>query len=178
MEISSKLAIILSTSVLSFFAFDSMAQTTAAETFNLGLGAETGIPTGVARLGATFTLGATGRLQYGISNNFAITLTTGGYHFFPKLIPGTNTRYASYGEIPVKIGIKEFFVPNIYVGAEGGIAWEKLESGWAPFHRRDLSGGLGYANKHWDIGLRYEDFYMKDYHSGLVGLRLAYGFAL
>jgi hypothetical protein len=50
--------------------------------------------------------------------------------------------------------------------------------GWAPFHRRDLSGGVGYATKHWDVGVRYEDFYMKDYHSGIIGLRLAYGFGL
>lgn len=180
MKFTSKLIAVSFIASAIFFTTNLKAQTTAKNQFNLGLGAEVGIPTGVARLGSTFTLGATGRLQYGVSDNFALTFTTGGYHFFPKINPATNKRYGSYGEIPIKIGVKEFFMPNIYVAAEGGLAWEKLEDGegWAPFHRRDLSGGVGYATKHWDIGVRYEDFYMKDYHTGLVGLRLAYGIGL
>jgi hypothetical protein len=178
MKILPKLIAVSFTASAMFFTTSLKAQTTGKNQFNLGLGAEVGVPTGVSRLGANFTLGATGRLQYGLSDKFALMLTTGGYHFFPKMIPGTDKRYGSYGEIPVKIGVKEFFVPNIYVAAEGGLAWEKLEQGWAPFHRRDLSGGVGYATKRWDIGVRYEDFYMKDYHSGLIGLRLAYGIGL
>lgn len=180
MKILQRLIAVSITASAMFFATNLKAQTTAKNQFNLGLGAEVGVPTGVSRLGTNFTLGATGRLQYGLTDNFALMLTTGGYHFFQKIKPGTNKRYESYGEIPVKIGIKQFFVPNIYVAAEGGLVWEKLEAGqgWAPFHRRDLSGGVGYATKHWDIGVRYEDFYMKDYHSGLVGLRLAYGIGL
>lgn len=156
------------------------AQTVKAKQFTFSMGAEVGLPTGVSRNGTNFTLGATGQFQYGITDNFAATFAAGGYHFFPKIKPGTNTRYGSYGEIPVKIGVKQFFVPNVYVGVEGGLAWEKLEDGqgWAPFHRRDLAGRIGYADKHWDLSVRYEDFYMKDYHTGLVGLRLAYGFGL
>jgi len=153
------------------------AQTTPASAFRLGLGIETGLPTGVSTIGTTFTLGGTARLQYGISDNFAVTLTAGGYHFFPKMIPGTTRRYSSYGEIPVKVGIKEFFCKNVYFGGEVGVAWEKLESGWGP-HRLDLSPGLGYANNHFDYSIRYENFSNMDDHFGMVGLRVAYGFAL
>lgn len=174
----SKLITLSATIVTLLFSAQTKAQTTPAGGWNLGLGAETGLPTGVAKLGATFTLGATGRLQYGVSNNFAITLTTGGYHFFPKKNPTTGKRYGSYGEIPVKIGVKEFFVPSIYIGGEIGTASEKLESGWGPT-RLDLSPNVGWANKHWDFGVHYEHFSRRGEKSlGLVNLRLAYGIGL
>lgn len=161
-----------------FFTNTVKAQTTPANAFRLGLGIETGLPTGVAKLGSTFTLGGTARLQYGISDSFALTYTMGGYHFFPKKNPVTGKRYGSYGEIPIKFGFKEFFVPSIYVAGEAGIAYEKLEQGWGP-HRLDLSPGLGWANKTWDVSLRYENFSGANQdHFGMVGLRLAYGFAL
>lgn len=160
-----------------FFTTNVKAQTTPANAFRLGLGVETGIPTGVARLGTNFTLGGTARLQYGISNSFAVTLAAGGYHFFPKMIPGQDRRYQSYGEIPIKVGIKEFFVPNIYFAGEAGVAFEKLEQGWGP-HRLDLSPGIGYANEKWDVGVRYENFSRSEDHFGMVGLRIAYGFGL
>jgi hypothetical protein len=161
-----------------FFANTVKAQTTPANAFRLGLGIETGLPTGVAKLGTTFTLGGTARLQYGISNDLAATFTLGGYHFFPKTIPGTDQRYGSFGEIPIKFGLKEFFVPNVYVAGEAGIAYEKLEHGWGP-HRLDLSPGIGYANKSWDVSFRYENFSGANQdHFGMLGLRLAYGFGL
>lgn len=161
-----------------FFASHANAQTTPAGGWNLGLGIETGIPTGVGKLGATNTLGGTARLQYGVSNSFALTLTTGGYHYFPKKNPATGNRYQSYGEIPVKVGVKEFFVPNVYVGGEIGFASEKLEKGWGPT-RLDLSPALGYANKNWDFGVHYERFSRRGEDViGLLNLRVAYGFAL
>ena len=180
MKVLSKLIAVSIIASAIFFTTNATAQTVAAKQFTFSLGAETGLPTGIAHRGSSFALGATGQFQYGVTNNFAVTFAAGGYHFFPKINPNTGKRFGSYGEIPVKIGVKQFFTPNLYVGAEGGLVWEKLEDGqgWAPFHRRDLAGRVGYANKHWDLSARYEDFYMKDYHTGLVALRLAYGFGL
>lgn len=161
-----------------FFSNTVKAQTTPANAFRLGLGIETGVPTGPARIGSTFTLGGTARLQYGVSNDFALTLTAGGYHFFSKKIPGSDKRFASFGELPIKAGFKEFFIPNVYFGGEVGVAFEKLEHGWGP-HRLDVSPGVGYANKSWDVSVRYENFSGADQpHFGIVGLRLAYGFGL
>ncbi|SEO97003.1 hypothetical protein SAMN05428947_105278 [Mucilaginibacter sp. OK283] len=180
MKVLSKLIAVSIIASAIFFTTNAQAQTVAAKQFTFSLGAETGLPTGISRKGSSFVLGATGQFQYGITNNFAATFAAGGYHFFSKTNPNTGKKFDSYGEIPVKIGVKQFFMPNLYVGVEGGLAWEKLEDGqgWAPFHRRDLAGRIGYANKHWDLSARYEDFYMKDYHTGLVALRLAYGFGL
>src|ERR1700761_9615355 len=114
-----------------FFINNANAQTTPSGKFNLNLGIETGPPTGNTANYSTFVLGGTIRLQYGITDNLAATFTTGGYHFFSKYIPGTNTRYGSFGVGPVKGGLKYFFVPNIYVGAEAGIGREVTEQGFA-----------------------------------------------
>ena len=162
-----------------FCAPNVKAQTTSPNALRLSIGLETAAPTGNARLGSNFILGGTARLQYGISNNFAITFTSGAYHFFPIDIPGTHTKYQSYGVIPIKAGIMEFFVPNIYFGAEAGVGIEQTDNGVDPA-RLLLSPALGYANQHWDIGVHYDNFSSAGDHDhyGLVGLRIAYGFGL
>jgi hypothetical protein len=176
-SLSKLIAVAIAVTVV-FITTETKAQITPANTFGLSLGIETGLPMGTAKLGATNTLGGTVRLQYGVSNSFALTLTTGGYHYFPKKNPSTGKRYGSYGEIPVKIGVKEFFVKNVYVGGEIGTASEKLESGWGPT-RLDLSPALGYAIQHWDLGVHYENFSRRGEDSlGLINLRLAYSFGL
>ncbi len=45
-----------------------------------------------------FVLGGTARLQYGITNNFAVTLTSGADHFLVKIC-GTDIKYDSFGII-------------------------------------------------------------------------------
>jgi hypothetical protein len=172
-----KLIAALFTTVVLFFTTNLKAQTIPANAFRLSIGLEAADPTGNARIGANFILGGTARLQYGISNNFAITFTSGAYHFFTKDIPGTNIRYASYGVIPIKAGIKEFFAQNIYFAAEAGAGIEVSSRNFGPT-RLILSPGLGWANKSWDIGVRYENFSGKNDNYGLVGLRIAYGFGL
>jgi len=162
-----------------FAATNSQAQTTPANKFNLNLGIESGLPTGNAANYSTFTLGGTVRLQYGISNNFALMFTTGGYHFFSKMIPGSNARYSSYGVGPIKAGFKEFFVPNIYVAGEAGIGREVTEKGFVGGQTKLLlAPGVGYANAKWDFGIRYESLTGDMNNYGFVGLRIAYGFGL
>jgi len=153
------------------------AQTTPANAFRFGIGIEAADPTGNARLGSNFVLGGTARLQYGITDSFALTLTSGAYHFFPIDKPGTNIKYQSYGEIPIKAGFKEFFTPNLYFGAEAGIGVEQTDSGVDPT-RFLWSPAAGYANQHWDVGFHYDHFSDQSDHFGVVALRVAYGFKL
>jgi hypothetical protein len=162
-----------------FYASNVKAQTASPNALRLSIGIEAADPTGNARLGSNFILGGTARLQYGISNSLAITLTSGAYHFFPIDIPGTHTKYQSYGVIPIKAGIEEFFVPNIYFGAEAGVGIEQTDNGVDPA-RLLLSPALGYCNQHWDVGVHYDNFSSGADHDryGLVGLRIAYGFGL
>lgn len=161
-----------------FLSITLKAQTTPKGGWAVGLGAEIGAPKGVSKLGAEFTLGATARLQYGLADRLALTLTTGGYHFFPKKNPTTGVRYGSYGEIPVKFGVKGFVIPNAYIIGETGFASEKEESGWGKT-RLDLSAGAGYVYKHYDIGFHYETFTrIGEKTLGLLGVRLAYSIKL
>lgn len=162
------------------------AQTIAPNKLRFGIGVEGGAVTGNAHNYSNLELGGTARLQYGVSNNLAFTLTSGYYNFFGKEEPGTDVKYQSLGMIPIKAGIKAFFSSNLYFGAEVGAGIETktfLPQGVDErFGNKDtkliLSPALGYATKHWDVGVRYENYSGQSNNYGLVGLRLAYGFGL
>jgi hypothetical protein len=172
----SKLMALVFTAMALCFATDVRAQTTPAGSLRMGIGLDAGIPTGNLTISSNFVLGGTIQLQYGISNSFAVTLTSGADHFFSKNNPATNMPYDSFGVIPIKAGVKEFFVPNIYLGIEAGVAIEETDNGVGN-KKFAYSPALGYANKRWDVGIRYERYPDKGDPYGFVALRIAYGFA-
>jgi len=151
------------------------SQSTAPNPWKLGIGLEAGIPTGNAKTISNFELGGTARLQYDASNHLAYTLTSGYYNMFGKDIEGTNLKYQSLGIVPLKAGVKAFFTPNLYFGAEAGAGFETISGGNT---KLILSPALGFANKTWDAGVRYENFSGQSNSYGLVGLRVAYAFGL
>jgi hypothetical protein len=169
-----KLAAATLTAVALFIGTNVKAQTTPASALRFGIGLEAGIPTGNIKDYSKFELGGTARLQYGLANNLALTLTSGYYNLFAsgdaKAVGGE-----SVGIVPVKIGIKAFFADNLYFGAEGGAGFETK---YDKNTKLILSPGLGYASKSWDVGVRYENFSGQSDNYGLVGLRIAYGFGL
>ncbi len=171
--------IIIASTLMALFFTTTKAQTTAANTWQFSIGPDGGFPTGTARAGSNFAFAGTARFQYGLSNSFALTFTSGAYHFFPIDKPGTNIKYESYCEVPIKAGVKAFYEPNLYVGAEAGAMLEFLDSGSGPT-RLLLSPALGYANQHWDFAFHYESASstLPHDHFGIVALRLAYGFKL
>ncbi len=150
--------------------------TAPASSWRLGLGLEGGIPTGSAHNFSNFELGGTARLQYDASSDFAWTLTSGYYSMIGKAVPTVSgTNYASLGIVPVKLGIKAFLGSDLYFGAEAGAGFESHNGSNT---KLILSPGLGWASKSVDIGARYENFSGQGNSYGLVGLRIAYGFAL
>ena len=160
-----------------FFTSIVNAQTTqpaasaAPNPLQLNLGLEAGLPTGAETPHGSFELGGTLQLEDFTSRNFAVTFTSGDYYFFSKDIPGTDTKYITLNIIPVKVGIKVFFAPNIYFGAEAGAAFI-LSTGNVKFL---ASPALGFTSndKAWDVSLRYENW-SGVYDYGIVGLRLAH----
>ncbi|SDF03333.1 hypothetical protein SAMN05216464_11210 [Mucilaginibacter pineti] len=166
------------------------AQTTPANTIRFGVGLEVGAPTGNAHDVSNFELGGTARLQYGVSNDLALTLTSGYYNFFGKTVSssvttptGTSTvsfKGRSLGMIPVKAGIKAFVGSGFYFSGEVGAGFEvhPIVEGGQKDTKLILSPGVGYATKSWDVGVRYENYSGQSNNYGLVGLRLAYGFGL
>jgi len=163
----------VATAAAIFFTGNVYAQTTPTTTdtnpWRFGIGLEAGVPTGNANTISNFELGGTARLQYDMTSHFAWTLTSGYYNMFAK------DGYSSLGLVPVKLGIKEFFAPKFYFGAEAGAAFETDQS---KDTKLDLSPTLGWANHTWDVGVRYENFSGQGNNYGLVGLRVAYAFGL
>jgi hypothetical protein len=167
----------VATAAAIFFAGNLKAQTTTPNPWRFGIGIEAGAPTGNAHDISNFELGGTARLQYDASDHFAWTLTSGYYNMFGKnvTIDGTTVKAQSLGIVPVKLGIKAFFAPTWYFGAEAGAGFETISNGDT---KLILSPALGYANKTWDVGARYENFSGQGNSYGLVGLRVAYAFGL
>jgi hypothetical protein len=190
MKTSTKLLAAALFAVAIFFGSNAKAQSTDVDKLRFGIGLETGIPTSNAHDISNFELGGTARLQYGVTNNFAITLTSGYYNFFGKTYSQSFTdetstttitvKGRSLGMIPVKAGIKAFFAPNIYFSAEAGAGFEvhSIVADGEKDTKLILSPGIGYASKSWDVGVRYENFSGQSNSYGLVGLRIAYGFGL
>jgi hypothetical protein len=168
------IALVFSVACL-FFASNVNAQTSTPNPWRFGIGLEGGVPTGHENNYSNFELGGTARLQYDAGSNFAWTLTSGYYNMFGKDMPGTNTSYPSLGIVPLKLGIKAFFAPKLYFGAEVGAGFE---TSGADNTKLIFSPALGFANKTWDVGVRYENFSGQDDNFGLVGLRVAYAFGL
>jgi hypothetical protein len=163
-----------------FFGTSVKAQTTPSTSSNahpwrLGFGIEGGIPTGDMHPASGFELGGSARLQYDVTSAFALTLTSGYTNFFIKdayRVPGSPS---GQGIVPAKVGVKWFFVPNIYLGAEGGAGFE---TNYANNTKLILSPALGWANEHWDVGVNYTNYSGQSDNYGSVGLRIAYGFGL
>src|ERR1700744_6372459 len=100
MKTSFKILIVAVAVTTLFSAENCKAQTAAPNAWAASVGLEVNDPTGAARLGSNFSLGGTIRLQYGLSNNFALIATSGAYHFFAIINPATGKRFDSYGVIP------------------------------------------------------------------------------
>jgi hypothetical protein len=148
--------------------------------FHFDIGVEGGLPTYHLNMASTAYTGATALLQYGLSKNLALTLTSGYYYF-----KGNSSR-ASLGMVPVKLGARAFIGPGFYFSGEIGAGFETKDPyayknggyGLPKSTRLILSPGFGYAKNSWDFGVRYENFSGKQDDYGLVGLRVAYSFGL
>lgn len=161
------------TAVALFIGTNVNAQSTPKSALRFGIGLEGLAPVGDLHDGSNFGIGGTARLQYGLADNLALTLTSGYYNFFAKEVNGF--KGDDLGIVPLKAGIKAFVSQNIYLGAEVGAGFETRENGNT---KLIASPGLGWANQSWDIGARYENFSGQSNNYGTVGLRIAYGFGL
>ncbi|RYZ94272.1 MAG: hypothetical protein EOP47_28150 [Sphingobacteriaceae bacterium] len=177
MKSTTKLVAVAITAVALFFGTNVKAQTTEKSAWRLGIGVEGGIPTGsIFNKSHGFMLGGTARLQYGIADNLGLTLTSGYYNFFAKEEDGFKA--PNLGIIPVKAGVKAFFTDNLYAGAEVGAGFGTGSGLNGTNTKLILAPALGWADQSWDVGVKYENFSGEGHSFGVVGLRVAYGFAL
>lgn len=173
MKNSTKLVATAIAAVAIFFGTNVKAQDSSP--WRLGIGLEAGAPTGNAHRGSNIELGGTARLQYGADKGLAWTLTSGYYNMFLKSPYKDAPGAQDLGIVPVKLGIKAYFAPSFYFGAEAGAGFETSTGGNT---KLILSPGLGWSSSSWDVGARYENFSGQGNNYGLAGLRIAYGFGL
>nr|WP_294945109.1 hypothetical protein [uncultured Mucilaginibacter sp.] len=140
--------------------------------WRFGLGVEALAPTGALHDFSSFGLGGTARLQYDVKSSLSFTLTSGYYNFFAKKQAGIEV--PDQGIVPVKLGVKAFFAPKWYFGAEAGAGFETK---YGKNTKLILSPGIGFSgDSGWDVGVRYENFSGQSNNYGAVGLRVAYAF--
>ncbi|GAB3936454.1 hypothetical protein [Mucilaginibacter myungsuensis] len=172
MKTSTKFLASAVAAVAILFGTQVKAQTTSDSPWRLGIGVEGIAPVGKLHDASNIGIGGTARLQYGADKGLAYTLTSGYYNLFPK----GNSGLSSAGIVPVKVGIKAYFVDKFYFGAEAGAGFET--TGLNKNTKLLLSPGLGYSNHSWDVGARYENFSGQSNNYGFAALRVAYGFGL
>ena len=154
--------------------------------FRLSVGPEAGIPIGQLSNGYGWFLGGSVQGELPIAKNFYVIANAGYNNFFVKdgVIPNQDIR-----TIPVKAGLKYFFVPNLlYVQAEAGASFLVDKSDLSA----DKSTNFVYApsvgvllklapKNYLDIGFRFQgngSFYNNGTYGNVLGLRVAYSFGL
>nr|WP_067059837.1 hypothetical protein [Mucilaginibacter sp. L294] len=170
-----KLKALLITAITLGFLFTSLtgkAQSITKNTFKWSIAEETFRPVGHFHRESDFGIGGSVRMQYGLSDRVALTFTAGYYNFFVKA-PYKNLGVEDYRLVPVKVGIKAFVLPHIYLAAEAGVGFEVNREKKRVFI---ASPGVGWANKSWDVGVRYENYAANNNGYGTLALRIAYGF--
>ncbi|WDF53753.1 hypothetical protein [Mucilaginibacter sp. KACC 22063] len=170
------------------FAGTSKAQSTGSDSqaWRFGVGVEPGIPTGNMHDFSHFALGGNARLQKDLNGSVSVMLTAGYTNFFARNYdtPAGKTDFNDYGIVPVKAGIKAYFVPHAYVSGEVGAGFEtnnNFMNGYDKGTKLILSPGIGYSmsGSGLDLGVRYENFSGGNSGNfGQVALRIAYGFKL
>ena len=141
-----------------------------AQQTNLGLGLNLGVPT---KDGHNFAIGADARLQFDVTKQLSIPVTTGYTHFIGE------DNVPDFGYIPVKAGLKYFLDETgsgFYGLAEAGVAFGVTGGERTSFI---YSPALGYAwSSGLDLGVKYEGLPKDGFTPGMVALRIAYGFKL
>jgi hypothetical protein len=185
------------TALLVSLAFASQAQTTTQSTppsdeshdkkeFRLSVGPEAGIPIGQFHDSYNWFLGGSVQGELPIAKNFYVIANAGYNNFFVKngVLPNQDIR-----TIPVKAGLKYFFIPNfLYVSAEAGASFLLDKSDLLA----DKSTNFVYApsvgvllklapKNYLDIGVRFQgngSFYDNGSYGNFLGLRVAYTFGM
>jgi opacity protein-like surface antigen len=150
----------------------------------LSVGLDFGLPVGNFGNGYSIGFGGNGKAEIPVASAFNFTITAGYTSFYYD--KEVKDFFKSIGEptyqgfVPVKVGGKFFFSPNVYGEAEVGAAIATNNGGGTAFA---YAPGLGLSypvsDKHdIDFGVRYEGWSKDGTNLGQVGFRIAYKFGL
>lgn len=171
--------IIVTTLIIStFFFFNNRcdAQAYKVKTFSGSVGAE--VLFTESKFSATHKTGAgiTLKGEYVFAGHASATISS-GYYFMPDK-DVLNIKTAAISAIPVKIGAR-YYLGSFYGAAEAGAI---IFTGHLSSTGFSYSLGLGdkfrLGRNVFDISLRHEGWSTADMSRGIIGLRVAYEFAL
>ncbi|QKJ28325.1 hypothetical protein HQ865_00635 [Mucilaginibacter mali] len=151
------------------------AQDKSAQKFRIGLGLEGALPTNA---GYNYGGGITLRVAVPITDEGAVTGTSGVMAFVPKSISGVNSK--AQINIPIKAGYQHMFNGTLYGMGEAGFTIAKVyfpsststSLASASSTSFTYSFGVGAHLGAFDPSIRYEGYSS----SGFVGLRLGFNF--
>jgi hypothetical protein len=151
-------------------------------TKQIGAGVELGFPTGDFGYAAKVGFGVSGKGIFGITDNGAITATTGFSNFGYKGYSSSNVSI-----IPLLGGYRHDFggaVKGLYAEPQIGAGLYMSKWGTGSYRQKDsevnftwaLGGGYVYQN--FDFGLRYQRAQAQGGGAGFFALKVAYNFPL
>ena len=154
-----------------------LANAQDAQKFRFSVGPELGFATGSFATTHSVGFGATVQGEIPIQQNLYGTATTGFIVYGGKSVGGTNLKATSQTIIPIKVGIKYFFIGGFYGAAQIGLGILGNYSKGAAFA---YTPQIGYefktkSGKAVDATFKY-DGYSKNGTIEAIGFRLAYIF--
>ncbi|WP_345948635.1 MULTISPECIES: hypothetical protein [unclassified Mucilaginibacter] len=162
------------------------AQTKSASTSGpkLSIGLDFGVPTGNFANGTSIGFGGSGKAEIPVASAFNFTVTAGyiSYYYEKPYKDALKALGADtyLGFVPVKVGGKYFFSPNVYGEAEvGARIGTNMSTGTAFLYAPGLGVSFPVSDKHdIDFGARYEGWSKDGGNIGQVAFRIAYKFGL
>lgn len=170
---------IVTTLILLIFSFNSnlcVAQAYSIKTLSGSLGAEVLFPesklTTTNKTGAGLTL----KGEYIFSKHTSTTIS-GGYYFMAGK-NSSNINNPDISAIPLKIGAR-YYLGSFYGAGEVGTIFFMGDNSRTGFsYSLGLGDKINLGNNVFDISLRHEGWSTANNSRGIVGLRVAYEFAL
>jgi len=152
------------------------AQAYPVKTFSGSVGAEALFAE--SKLAATHKTGAgvTLKGEYVFGGHVSATVNT-GYYFMPAKAT-ENIKTADISAIPVKAGIRYYLGSFYGAGEVGGIFFVGNNSRGGLLYSFGMGDKFRVGRNVFDIGLRHEGWSTSENSRGIIGLRVAYEFAL
>jgi hypothetical protein len=160
-----------------------------ASKLKFSAGVEAALPLGDFGKGYSFGVGGSAQADYAIDETFAVTLnagyisfsgktvTTPSYTVGPITIPGTSYKSPTIGYIPVLVGAKYSFTPELYGSAQLGLTFASVSGGSGSSSAFTYAPGVGYKfTENLDALVKYTGYSANGGSSSTVGLRVAYTF--
>jgi hypothetical protein len=147
---------------------------TFAQSSKTSLGFEAGIPVGDTKDVFDAVIGGSLKFDLPVATGAYFTLSAGYNSFLSNDITKARTGKSSFGFVPLKVGVKYYFVPGFFGEGQVGAAVSTQSGGGTAFA---YAPGIGYSfPSGFEAGVRYEGWTKDGTTTSQANLRLAFNF--